>query len=1209
MSSDPKPNDRSDNFLDNQEIAEFLENLESSSPSISDSDNFDDFDSFLNDELAADSTHSGMLSENLPDRITFSDLPSDDEISEIFSEDLSWKASQSPRSEPHVWPDLSDLEAQGEKRLKASESEALEDDFATFVGEDSFDDNSAQISATPQIDALEDELAHFLAEDSFDDNSAQIFATPQVNALEDELANFLAEDSFDNSSVSANSLEDELASFLEEESFDVQIAPAAIDMPANYAETSSSFVSATSDSSDWDELKQLLAGDDEETHAPALGASEIAAVPLPQNELSVASNANFDDLAAFLEEPNPLTNAALGIGKTDDADIFSDLEASLGTPSTPVTQSMDNEFQDLEKLLGNAAGTVGASPSAPSIGVTPRLQARAPIPKAKMFDQTMRVPVKQLDNLSNLIGELVVKRNALEEDQDRLRQSLDNLLNQVQWLSEMGARMHDLYERTLLEGALLASRSSNQNRSFADSNRESDRVAPDFSVSEVERVDEGLDALEMDRFTGFHLLSQEMIELIVRIRESTSDIQFLVDDTDQVTRTLRQATTQLQEGMTKSRMVSFAQTADRLPRAIREVSIRLNKQAKLYVEGKDVLIDKMILEQLYNPMTHLVNNAIAHGIETPEERIKNGKPPEGRVTVRAFIQGNQTVITVSDDGAGINPERVKFKAIEKGLITQAQARALSKQEVYDFLFHPGFSTKDKADDFAGRGVGLDVVYTNLSEIRGTVSIDSAIGKGTTFTIRLPLTLSICKALCCVSERSRIAFPIDGVEDTKDYSLSEVQTNEEGRKCVRWREMELPIYPLSELLNYGRQFSRRPSYTNQPSEDTVPIIFLRSAGNLLALQVDRVLGEQEIVIKQIEGPIPKSAGIAGATVLGDGSVMPIGDVLELIEIAQGRMRTDNSSSLWKKTYVPIQTDEESRTEPTVLIVDDSITVRQLLSLSFGKAGYRVEQARDGQEALEKLQSGLPCDIVFCDIEMPRMNGLELLSHLQQNEKLADLPVALLTSRGAQRHRTVAAKLGASGYFTKPYTERDLLDAAARMLKGDVLLPGSTKTSKVVAPEIDGFSEVAIAPSSPATAQPHLAKTENMVLIVDDSVMVREMLSLTFTKAGYKVERARDGQEAWEKLRAGLPCNLILCDIEMPRMNGLELLSRIQEDERLSVIPMAMITSRGAQKMQNLAADKGAKGYFVKPYIEEVLLDAAKRLIAGEVLIKKSSAIED
>jgi chemotaxis protein histidine kinase CheA/DNA-binding response OmpR family regulator len=1179
MSRDPKSNETNDNFLENDEMAELLENLDGHPAQNSANESFDDLDNLFVEDSTPNWEDIRRNPNNLPERITFSELPSDDEISEIFSENFSWNpktpASESIESgtERDDWADFPDLEPSLDENSFASQSLAFDgdDEAATFFSNES--------TSTSASDSLEDELASFLAEESM--------TAPESDSLEDELASFLAED------------------------------PIAV---SSFSQTTGNETESPTLSSDWDELKQLLSGDDddtEESYSPfqtssgwnALETSNTPAIPIA-SESENLFNDSFDDLAALLEQPTAAPTNAQPLGNLDDADMFADLEAALGSPSpvTPVAApALDDEFGDLEQLLGTDAA-MGVSP-ANSAAVSPRVQTRPRPPKTKQFDQTMRVPVKQLDNLSNLIGELVVKRNALEDDEERLRQSLDNLLNQVQGLSEMGARMHDLYERTLLEGALLASRE--RGRSAAE--------APQNDVN----PGGDLDALEMDRFTGFHLLSQEMIELIVRIRESTSDIQFLVDDTDQVTRTLRQVTTQLQEGMTKSRMVSFAQTADRLPRAIREVSIRLNKQAKLIVEGKDVLIDKMILEQLYNPMTHLVNNAIAHGIESPEERAINGKPPEGRVTVRAFIQGNQTVITVSDDGAGINPERVKFKAIEKGLITQAQARALTKQEVYDFLFHPGFSTKDSADDFAGRGVGLDVVYTNLSEIRGTVSIDSAIGKGTTFTIRLPLTLSICKALCCVSERSRIAFPIDGVEDTKDYLPSEIftkleeapslhggvsLTNEEERKCVRWREMELPLYTINELLNYNRQVSRRQSYLNKSPEDLIAIVILRSAGNLLALQVDRVLGEQEIVIKQIEGPIPKTAGIAGATVLGDGSVMPIGDVLELIEIAQGRMRTDTNSSLWKKTYVPMNSEGDVRSEPTVLIVDDSITVRQLLSLSFSKVGYRVEQARDGQEALEKLQSNLPCDIVFCDIEMPRMNGLELLSHLQQDERLSAIPVALLTSRGAQRHRTVAAKLGASGYFTKPYTERDLLDAAARMLKGEVLLPGSTRLPRVVEPELEAPAQ-SVVDRNLTLGSSVKSKADSLVLIVDDSVMVREMLSMTFSKSGYRVEQARDGQEAWEKLRAGLSCSLILCDIEMPRMNGLELLSRIQEDESLSTIPMAMITSRGAQKMQNLAAEKGAKGYFVKPYIEEVLLDAAKRLMAGEVLLKKTSAVEE
>ncbi|NJN85360.1 MAG: hybrid sensor histidine kinase/response regulator [Leptolyngbyaceae cyanobacterium SL_7_1] len=644
-----------------------------------------------------------------------------------------------------------------------------------------------------------------------------------------------------------------------------------------------------------------------------------------------------------------------------------------------------------------------------------------------MTDQTMRVSVKNLDNLNNLVGELVVNRNSLEQAQERLRQFLDNLLYQVQQLSDVGQRMRDLYERSLLESSLLSSRRPYQTLSSSEAGS-----APTHATGA------SFDALEMDRFTGFHTLSQEMIELIVRVRESSSDIDFVVDETDQVTRNFRQITTQLQEGLTRARMVPFAQTADRLPRAVRDISQRCGKQAELVIEGRETLIDKMILEQLYDPMTHLVNNAITHGIEIPEERVAAGKPPVGRITVRTFHQGNQTVISVTDDGAGINPELVKRKAIEKGLITSAQAQDMTRLDVYDLLFHHGFSTRDRADDFAGRGVGMDVVRTSLNEIRGVINIDSTVGRGTTFTIRLPLTLSISKALCCISNRARIAFPMDGVEDMLDVPRERILRNDQDHACIQWRDTLLPFQPLSDLLGYNRSLGRGSVYGGNQEDDIVSVVVLRSAGNFLALQVDQVLGEQEIVIKQLEGPVPKPVGVAGATVLGDGRIMPIADVLELIDLSMGRIRRDVGSSLWEKTDSLPPEPVDIKTEPTVLIVDDSITVRELLSMTFNKVGYRVEQARDGQEAWEKLRSGLPCDLVFCDIEMPRMDGLELLSRIQKDTSLNHLPVAMLTSRGADRHRQMAVQLGAKGYFTKPYLEEALLDAAQRMLNGEVLV---------------------------------------------------------------------------------------------------------------------------------------------------------------------------
>ncbi|MGK7882156.1 MAG: response regulator [Crocosphaera sp.] len=1080
--------------------------------------------------------------------------------------------------------------------------ESFDEDIAQLF--DDLGQDSGFLESEQQLDELVDLFEKDLSATSWDEESNPVRKSPSLSSLpSDEEINELFNDDItweDDHDRDDETSEAELVNLLEEVSEPWETPLPQKDSDEEFFDDLTSVFEEFGQDDEMKQLQKLIGTNESQQKTPAVISSVYP--PLETLEQFLAQPAT----EAVLDETTVAELAALiaAPAKIEEEEIASASPATF-SEVTAVSQEADpdgeDDFKDLEDLLKQADRTMGGSPTIlPSPGKRLAGASAARVTKTKAFEQTMRVPIKQLDNLSNLIGELVVKRNSLEQDQERLRQFLDNLLNQVHNLSDVGGRMQDLYERTLLEGALLATRGQGRSGSpdilGLKNNNQNNGVKLDNN-----QEDKDLDALEMDRFTGFHLLSQEMIELIVRVRESASDIQFLVDETEQVARNLRQVTTQLQEGMTKSRMVPFANTADRLPRAIREISRKLQKQAKLLVDGRDVLIDKMILEQLYDPMTHLVNNAITHGIEEPAIRQKQGKPEEGQIKLQAFLQGNQTVITVADDGGGIDAERVKRKAIEKGLISPEEANLLSETEIYDFLFHPGFSTRDKADDFAGRGVGLDVVRTSLRDIRGSVNIDSNPGKGTTFTIRLPLTLSISKALCCISDRARIAFPMDGVEDMKDYLPRDLVEDESGQNFVVWNSQRLPVYGLKDLLSYNRKLGRSSVYGGKHEEDTVSLVILRGAGTLLAVQVDQVIGEQEIVIKQIEGPIPKPAGIAGATVLGDGTIMPIGDVLELIAIAQGRLRTDSSNSLWQKKDKAFETLIGEHSEPTVLIVDDSITVRELLSLSFSKAGYRVEQARDGQEAWEKLRSGLPCDLVFCDIEMPRMNGLEFLSNIQKEPGLASLPVALLTSRGADRHRKVAAKLGATAYFTKPCPDQTLLDAAERMLVGEILLSGSTKKPMPKpSPRADSQGTATDEPSSPSDS--------NLVLIIDDSVMVREMLSMSFTKAGYEVEQARDGQEAWEKLRDGLSCALILCDIEMPRMTGLELLSRLQEDKRLAAIPIAMITSRGAQKMQRIAAERGAKGYFVKPYIEEVLLDAAKRLIAGEVLLEVNSLVE-
>ncbi|MGD1702375.1 response regulator [Dapis sp. BLCC M229] len=706
------------------------------------------------------------------------------------------------------------------------------------------------------------------------------------------------------------------------------------------------------------------------------------------------------------------------------------------SPTQEVSASITNKSEEVEDTLdredkSSQNSDIDTSKSNKSKVVS---TANTPRRKSRPLEQTIKVPAKQLDNLSNLVGELVVNRNSLEQGQERMRQFLDNLLHQVMLLSDAGQRMHDLYEKTLLERAIWDSRHGHRSSNTShipDTENESNTGKRKF--------DDSLDLDRVENFTPFHLLAQETIEYIVRVRESASDIEFLVDDAEQVTRQLRQVTTQLQEGFTRSRMIPFSQTVQLLPRAVRDISMECGKEVELQVEGKETLIDKMIQDKLSDPMKHLMNNAITHGVETPQERLSAGKSPKGRITIRAFHQGNQTVISVADDGAGIDPEKVKNKAVKKGVITQKQAQGMSDLDVYDLLFHPGFSTKDKADNFSGRGVGLDVVKTNLTEIRGTITIDSTIGKGTIFTIRLPLTLSISKALCCISDRSRIAFPMDGVEDMVKVAQNEVKTGEDGQNYIEWRGAKLPFRHLRELLVYNRHLRRGNVYGINAEEDMISIVVLRSAsvGIFLAVQVDQVLEQQEIVIKQLEGPVPKPVGITGATVLGDGKIVAIADVIELINLATGRQRRDEGNIWSPSSQDTLSLPTDHKSESTVLIVDDSITVRELLSMTFSKAGYRVEQARDGKDAWEKLRAGLPCDLVFCDIEMPRMDGFELLSRMQKDSNLKILPVAMLTSRGAKKHMEMAFELGAKGYFTKPYIEDKLLEGAVSILEGKIV----------------------------------------------------------------------------------------------------------------------------------------------------------------------------
>jgi chemotaxis protein histidine kinase CheA/ActR/RegA family two-component response regulator len=741
----------------------------------------------------------------------------------------------------------------------------------------------------------------------------------------------------------------------------------------------------------------------EALHTQEIQIEEPTSLTLELPETPATEKVIDDILAVLFGSPEGLARFTAG-GKT--------LE-SLPTSTPEVLQAVD--LSDLFDVVPPTP-EVEAPPEVPK---TPpahqEVQFSAPSRTASAANtrRTMRVEVRLLDGLNNMVGELVINRNSLETQQIRMRQFLETLQSRTQQLNRVSQSLAEHYDKTVLGIAAGGTMNSN---------------AVPSSGAQASYDDRSFDALEMDQYTAFHTISQDIMELIVRVKEVASDIEFVTDEADEATRQLRYISTQLQDGLNQIRMLPLAEIADRLPRAVRDLSIGLGKDVDLVLEGRDTLIDKAILEELYDPLTHLVTNALMHGLEAPEVRAQVGKPAKGRIEVRAYHQGNQTLIAVSDDGKGLDAVRIREKAIERGLITAEESQKMSDVELYPLIFMPGFSTASQVTEIAGRGVGLDVVQSHLTRMRGTITIDSRQGQGTTFTIRLPLTLSISRAVLCMHNQSSVAIPLDGIEEMVEMPTDQIFTRDE-QTYVRWRDQELRFIPLIDLLPYyrvGLYGNERVPLTQSTSASTV---ILRSGETYLAIQVDGFLEEQEIVIKQLRGPVQRPVGIAGATVLGNGKVLPIIDVLELIGIATGQ------TMLMPWANLPEPTASSAPSQKTILIVDDSITVRELLSMTFMKVGYRVEQARDGQEAIEKLRSGLNCDAVFCDVEMPRMDGFEFLAQVQKDRLLNHLPVAMLTSRSADKHRQTAFQLGAKGYFTKPYLEDELLQGVQRLLKGE------------------------------------------------------------------------------------------------------------------------------------------------------------------------------
>ncbi len=468
------------------------------------------------------------------------------------------------------------------------------------------------------------------------------------------------------------------------------------------------------------------------------------------------------------------------------------------------------------------------------------------------------------------------------------------------------------------------------------------------------------------------------------------------------------------------RMVRVENAFDRLPRILRDAARSANKKVNLVLEGADTEIDRNILEAMNNPLLHLIRNTVGHGVETPEERIAVGKSATGEVRVRAEQDGNRIIVEVSDDGRGIDPERIRAIAVEREFLTSEQALSLTDKETIDLIFRPGFTTVETVNELSGRGVGLDVVRSVATRFNGSVTVESVGGRGTTFRVTLPLTLAIGQALLVEVCRSIFALPIPLVERIVHASNGDIE-NRNGTLLYLDGDRHVPIVALGEILRLREGDGR----AYRESETLV----LAKEGDLVgALVVDRVIGRQDIVIKTLGRHLRRVRGISGATVLGDGSIALILNVHDLLISESGEPPSANKSD---GANTAAKSVASAGRRHSVLVVDDSVTMRKYLSDVLTRAGFEVRTASDGSEGLHAL-GDRRIDIVITDLEMPSMGGYELVAEMMRRDRTATIPVVLLTARSDANVRETAVELGVAECLTKPFDEARLLHIVSNLV---------------------------------------------------------------------------------------------------------------------------------------------------------------------------------
>jgi chemosensory pili system protein ChpA (sensor histidine kinase/response regulator) len=654
------------------------------------------------------------------------------------------------------------------------------------------------------------------------------------------------------------------------------------------------------------------------------------------------------------------------------------------------------QVQELLSVYDLAVNDLAEAPPEPELPAEPAEPTPTPLAETESSESSrvVRAPLERLDDLVRIVGELFVNRSAFERHLASYARGVEELSLSLQRIRRLTAQFDA------------------EHVSFAPSESGTvPRLQPTQFGAEF-------DALEFDRYTQLNLLSRELTETTNDLSTAGSQLQQLIGSFDGYVNMQGRLTSELQDKLVRLRMVPLSLLANRMHRTVRVASQKSGKPADLILTGLDAELDKSVVEQLAAPFDHLLRNAVDHGMESAEQRRAAGKPDTGVIRLTARQQGTQVVIELADDGAGLDPEKIRETAVRLGFLTEAEAAAATHEHLFALVFESGFSTAESVSELSGRGVGLDVVKSSVEALKGTVTLQSLPGRGTVCSVRIPTTLAITKVLFLEEQQETYAIPLAAVSQVARVDAAQIEAV--GQKpVVRLGQTLIPLLRLSDSLHSPQ--------TPSPVSGRQPLLVLRAGQDEFALAVDRIVGAREVIVKPLSGVLRRSPAVAGATLLGDGSVVLI-------------LNPEALSPAWQQArqargHLAARAANAQQRPLNVLIVDDSLSVRRVVANLVRNNGWVPIQAKDGLEALEMLQGGAnKPDVILMDIEMPRMDGFELTATLRSQPEFRGTPIVMLTSRAGDKHRSKAFSLGATHYLVKPYQDETLLTILRNTAQG-------------------------------------------------------------------------------------------------------------------------------------------------------------------------------